>query len=104
MDRRKSVTLWKCCVGILVLTIGVIVCGILGFMVGTYVGGNYAQNFMFLEIRGYEAAGLLGLIIGAIAGGAINLGLVVAYFKAAADPLGNMETENESNVTVRPDE
>jgi hypothetical protein len=87
MWSRKTVILWKSCIGILAVAGGVVICGILGFMVGTYVGGNYAQNFTFLDVRGYEAAGLLGLIIGAIAGGALNLRLVLAYFIAGRDTL-----------------
>ena len=37
-------------------------------LVFALIGGNYAQHFMFLGVRGYEAMGLLGVILGAIFG------------------------------------
>ena len=97
MNRIKVARLWKWCIGILAVASGIIVCGILGFMVGTYVGGNYAQDFTFLGVRGYEAAGLVGLIIGAITGGALNLKLFLAYFMAGSHPAGDLETTNASH-------
>ena len=75
----------------------IIVCGILGFMVGTYIGGNYAQNFTFLDVRGYEAAGLLGLIIGAITGGVLGLGRVLTCSTVVGDPPAELETTNASH-------
>jgi hypothetical protein len=89
--------LWKWCIGVLAVASGIIVCGILGFVVGTYVGGNYAQNFAFLGVRGYEAAGLLGLIIGAIAGGALSLRLILAYYMVGNHPPGDLEITNGSH-------
>ena len=60
---------WKWFLGFLIIPGGVVICGILGLIVGVYIGGNYAQDFTFIGRRGYEAAGPLGLIIGAIIGG-----------------------------------
>ena len=64
---RKSS--WKRVVGCLLIPGGVVICGILGLIIGAYIGGNYAQDSTFIGARGYEAAGPLGLIIGAIIGG-----------------------------------
>ncbi len=35
-----------------------------GFIIGMYLGGNYFVNFEFANVRGYEAVGLVGAIIG----------------------------------------
>ena len=48
--------------------------GILGLLIGSTMGGNIAVDFQFAGNRGYEAAGLLGALIGlavGIVGGAI---------------------------------
>lgn len=50
-----------------VILIGV-VSGIIGLIVGALIGGNYAQQFFFNGVRGYEATGQLGLIIAALIG------------------------------------
>ena len=42
--------------------------GLLGMLIGAYIGGNFAQDFTFLGVRGYEATGQLGFILGAIMG------------------------------------
>jgi hypothetical protein len=40
----------------------------LGGLLGVYIGGNLAVRFTFLGVRGYEAAGLLGVIVGFLGG------------------------------------
>lgn len=35
-----------------------------GLIIGMYLGGNYFVNFEFANVRGYEAVGLVGAIIG----------------------------------------
>ncbi len=72
--RRTSAISWKkWFIGFLAMSVGVIVCGILGLIVGALIGGNYAQDFTFLGVRGYEAVGLLGLMVGSIGGGVLSL-------------------------------
>jgi hypothetical protein len=44
------------------------VCGILGLVIGALIGGNFAEQFVFNGVRGYEATGQVGLIFGALAG------------------------------------
>ena len=39
----------------------------LGVLAGAWFGGNYAQDFQFNGVRGYEATAQLGLIIGSAA-------------------------------------
>lgn len=46
-----------------------IVCGIVSWVIGAYIGGNYAVDFTFNGVRGYEAMGQLGFFIGLIGGG-----------------------------------
>jgi len=45
-----------------------VVGGIVGMIIGAYLGGNYAVGFQFNGVRGYEATGQLGFIIGAALG------------------------------------
>ncbi len=52
---------------VLVLVIG-LVTGILGLLAGIVFGGNYAVQFVFNGVRGYEATGQIGLIAGALLG------------------------------------
>jgi hypothetical protein len=82
--------------GSLAVVSGAIVCGILGFLAGTLIGGNYAQNFTFLDVRGYEAAGLLGLIIGATTGGLLHLRLILTHSIELGEPSRELEERNAS--------
>jgi small-conductance mechanosensitive channel len=50
-----------------VLVIGFISAGI-GMIVGALIGGNYAEQFVFNGVQGYEATGQLGFIFGALIG------------------------------------
>ena len=47
--------------------------GFVGLLIGAYIGGNFAQDFTLFEVRGYEAAGQLGFILGAIMGIAVSI-------------------------------
>jgi len=40
----------------------VIITLLLGVLVGAWFGGNYAENFQFNGVRGYEATGQVGLL------------------------------------------
>lgn len=42
----------------------VIITLLLGLLVGAWFGGNYAENFQFNGVRGYEATGQIGLLCG----------------------------------------
>lgn len=42
--------------------------GLTGWLAGAYIGGNYINNFTFGGVRGYEAAGLVGCILGGLLG------------------------------------
>lgn len=44
------------------------VSGIIGWIVGALLGGNYAEQFVFNGVRGYEATGQLGFIFGILIG------------------------------------
>ena len=46
--------------------------GALGLFLGAYIGGNFAQDFTLFGLRGYEAAGQLGFILGGIIGIAVS--------------------------------
>lgn len=49
--------------------------------VGASIGGNYATQFEFANVRGYEAMGKLGFLVGLVAGGA--LGALLARRRAS---------------------
>lgn len=53
---------------IIVVIVITLVSGIIGLVIGAIVGGNYAQEFVFDGVQGYEATGQLGFILGAVAG------------------------------------
>ncbi len=52
---------------LVILLIG-FVAGIIGLMIAALIGGNYAEQFVFNGVRGYEATGQLGFIFGALIG------------------------------------
>jgi hypothetical protein len=61
----------------LVLKISVVVvsgvlCSLAGWMVGALIGGNYAVDFTFNGVRGYEATGQLGFVFGLATGGVLG--------------------------------
>ena len=47
--------------------------GAVGLFLGAYIGGNFAQDYTFLGVRGYEAADQLGFVLGAITGIAVSI-------------------------------
>jgi hypothetical protein len=49
------------------LVIGFVL-GIIGLFIAMYIGGNYAEDFVFNGVRGYEATGQIGFIIGGMIG------------------------------------
>ncbi len=40
------------------------VLGVIGLFIAMYIGGNYAEDFVFNGVRGYEATGQIGFIVG----------------------------------------
>ena len=44
------------------------VLGVIGLFISMYIGGNYAEDFVFNGVRGYEATGQIGFIIGGVIG------------------------------------
>jgi hypothetical protein len=49
------------------LVIGLVL-GVLGLLIAMYIGGNYSEDFVFNGVRGYEATGQIGFIIGGVIG------------------------------------
>lgn len=45
-----------------------IVCGAFGLVIGTWFGGNFATWAVLFELHGYEATGMIGLILFGIGG------------------------------------
>ncbi|MBN8581011.1 MAG: hypothetical protein J0L96_10095 [Anaerolineae bacterium] len=44
------------------------VCGVIGLIIGALIGGNYAEQFVFNGVQGYEATGQLGFVFGVLIG------------------------------------
>jgi len=57
-------TIWKL---IIIISSGLVL-GMLCMLIGAYIGGNFATNFQFIGVRGYEATGQVGFIVGAALG------------------------------------
>ena len=68
--------------GIAVLA-GSLLLGLVGMVVGAYIGGNFAESFVFNGVRGYEATGQLGFWMGIIAG--VALGVLVLNKRSKGD-------------------
>lgn len=51
----------------LTLILGFIL-GVIGLLIAMYIGGNYAEDFVFNGVRGYEATGQIGFISGWVIG------------------------------------
>jgi hypothetical protein len=50
-----------------------LVCGAIGMIVGALIGGNYAEQFVFNGVQGYEATGQIGFILG------VSMGLISSW-------------------------
>ena len=45
-----------------------LVMGILGWLVGALIGGNFTERFTFNGVQGYEATGQVGFLLGVVIG------------------------------------
>ena len=50
-----------------------LVFGTIGMIIGALLGGNYAEQFVFNGVQGYEATGQIGFILG------ISIGLISGW-------------------------
>jgi hypothetical protein len=55
---------------------GALVGGVALFVIGAFFGGNLATDFTFAGLRGYEATGIVGLLLGVVGGGVLGAQLV----------------------------
>jgi hypothetical protein len=53
---------------ILVSILAGFIFGVVGMLIGALIGGNFAQQFVFNGVQGYEATGQVGFIIFALIG------------------------------------
>ena len=60
--------------------------GLIGMTIGAYIGGNFAEGFVFNSVRGYEATGQLGFLVGFVLGLALSIFLLFKRSKRD-DPL-----------------
>jgi cytochrome bd-type quinol oxidase subunit 2 len=67
----------------------VIITLLLGVLVGAWFGGNYAENFQFNGVRGYEATSQIGLLCGVFV-----LILLGAYYWARGRNNNSQNGEN----------
>jgi hypothetical protein len=50
--------------------------GLVCMIVGAYIGGNFAESFVFNGVRGYEATSQLGFWLGIIAGVTLSISVL----------------------------
>jgi len=50
-----------------------LVSGAIGMIIGALLGGNYAEQFVFNGVQGYEATGQIGFILG------VSIGLISGW-------------------------
>jgi len=57
-----------------IMGIALIACiaGGLGLVSGAIIGGNFARQFVYNGVQGYEAAGQVGLMLGVLAGAVLG--------------------------------
>jgi hypothetical protein len=60
----------------LLVLIASLLCGAVGLIVGSWYGGNYCNACEFNGLRGYEAAGQLGLLGGSLVGLLLSIALL----------------------------
>lgn len=58
-------TVWRICERLLVGSIGGIVGAVAGWIIGATYGGGFATTIELVGLRGYEATGLVGQLLGA---------------------------------------
>lgn len=56
--------LWKIFLAIIILTTNSLISSAVGLIIGALIGGNFFTGFELFGLHGYEAMGVLGLIIG----------------------------------------
>ncbi len=56
--------IWKIFAAIILLIISGVISAAVGLIIGALIGGNFFTGFELFGLRGYEAMGVLGLIIG----------------------------------------
>lgn len=60
--------MFKTVLRVLLTFIIAFILGVIGLFIAMYIGGNYAEDFVFNGVRGYEATGQIGFIFGALIG------------------------------------
>lgn len=66
-------------------TIALLVIGaVLGLIIGAIIGGNYMAEFEFGGVRGYEAVGRVGIVIGVAVGALLSTFLWVRLVKGSS--------------------
>lgn len=78
MGRPRAVGRILAC--LLAVLLGGVLLAVVGGLVGAAYGGNYATDFEFNGLRGYEATVQIGVILGFIAGG--SLAALLVWFLA----------------------
>ena len=73
--------MFKLILKVIIVLVSAIGLGILGWLIAAYIGGNFAQTFVFNGVRGYEATGQLGTIIGSILGISLSSFILFAHSK-----------------------
>lgn len=88
---------------LIVVVIG-LVCGVLGLASGALIGGNYAERFVFNGVRGYEATGQIGFLLGALLGVISGWRLLLAHTPSGPAKLSQRESADSVATQTGPEE
>lgn len=69
MTAGLTIVRWVCVAAAAI--VGAIVVAVVGLIAGAMFGGNFCNTCEFNGLRGYEATGQLGFLLGAFAGAAL---------------------------------
>jgi hypothetical protein len=68
ISHKEILPMLRTALRILVVIVVGLVSGVIGLIIGALIGGNYAEQFVFNGVQGYEATGQIGFILGALTG------------------------------------
>jgi len=73
----------KSAIKVIAVIAGGLLLGLVGMIVGAYIGGNFAEGFVFNGVRGYKATSQLGFWVGIVA--SVALGVLVLNKRSKRD-------------------
>jgi LPXTG-motif cell wall-anchored protein len=66
--QKGELQMFKTLLHVAVIIVIGFISGAIGMLIGALIGGNFAEQFVFNGVQGYEATSQVGLILGALIG------------------------------------